>query len=88
MALFMCSSRYCSTFAPHFFLYFRAVVIFLGFFDFLWLAFGFFDFFFFFFDIFPSLGSTKEVTTENMSLNKWKSWPVENSEDELKIDKK
>ena len=23
-----------------------------------------------------------------MSLNKWKVWPVENSEDELKIDKK
>ena len=23
-----------------------------------------------------------------MSLNKWKTWPVENSEDELKIDEK
>jgi len=30
---------------------------------------GFFDFFFLFFDIFSSLRSTKEVTTENMSLN-------------------
>jgi len=49
---------------------------------------GFFDFFFFFFDIFSSLRSTKEVTTENMSLNWWKAWPVENLEDELKIDKK
>ena len=36
--------------------------------------------------IFFSLRSTKEVTTENMSLNKWKSWPVENSEIMLKID--
>ena len=43
---------------PLFFLYFWAVVVF----------FGFFDFFFFFFDIFSSLRSTKEVTTENMSL--------------------
>ena len=32
--------------------------------------------------------STKEVTTENMSLNKWKSWPMENLEDMLKSDKK
>ena len=32
--------------------------------------------------------STKEVTTENMILNKWKAWPVENSEAMLKIDKK
>ena len=30
----------------------------------------------------------KEVTTENMSLNKWKVWPVENLEDVLKFDKK
>ena len=43
---------------------------------------------FYFFYIFSSLRSTKEVTTENMSLNKWKPWPVENSEDMLKIDKK
>ena len=42
----------------------------------------------YFFDIFSSLRSTKEVTTENMSLNKLKPWPVENSEDMLKIDKK
>ena len=42
---------------------------------------------FYFFDIFSSLRSTKEVTTENMSLNWWKAWPVENSKDELKIDK-
>ena len=78
MALSMCSSRYCSIFAPLFFLYFWAVVVFLG----------NFTFFFFFFDIFPSPRSTKEVTTENMSLNKWKAWPVENSEDMLKFDKK
>ena len=31
---------------------------------------------------------TIEVTIENMRLNKWKAWPVENSEDVLKIDKK
>ena len=43
---------------------------------------------FYFFDIFSSLRSTKDVTTKNMSLNKWKAWPVENSEDMLKIDKK
>ena len=78
MALSMCSSRYCSTFIPLFFLYFCAVVVFLG----------FFDFFFLFFYIFSSIKSTIEVTTENMSLNKWKAWPVENSEDMLKIDKK
>ena len=45
-------------------------------------------FYFYFFDIFSSLRITKEVTIENMSLNKWKVWPVENSEDVLKIDKK
>jgi len=78
MALSMCSSRYCSTFAPHFFLYFWAVVVFLG----------FFKFSFYFFDIFSSLRSTKEVPIENMRLNKWKVWPVEYSEDVLKIDKK
>ena len=72
------SYRYCSTFALGFFPYFWAVVVFLG----------FFDFFFLFFDIFTSLRSRKVVTTKNMSLNKLKAWPVENSEDMLKIDKK
>ena len=43
---------------------------------------------FYFVDIFSSLRSTKEVTKENMSLNKWKVWPVENSKDVLKIGKK
>ena len=76
MALSMSSSRYCSTFAPlsSLFLCCRCFL-------------GFFDSFFLFFDIFSSLRSTKEVTTENMSLNKWKAWPVENSEDMIKIDK-
>ena len=41
---------------------------------------------FYFFDIFSSLRSTKEVTTENMSSNKRKAWLVENSKDVLKID--
>ena len=49
---------------------------------------GFFDFFLLFLWYFYSLRTTKEVTTENMSLNKWKAWTVENSEDVLKIDKK
>ena len=62
---------------PLFFPIFWAVVVFLGNFDFL----------FYFFDIFPLLRSTKEVTTKNMSSNKWKTWPVENSENLLKIDK-
>ena len=31
---------------------------------------------------------TIEVTIENTRLNKWEAWPVENSEDVLKIDKK
>ena len=39
-------------------------------------------------DIYSSLRSTKEVTTENMSLNKGNPWPMENLEDMLKIDKK
>ena len=78
MVLSMCSSRYCSTFATHFFLYFRAIIVFLG----------FFDFFFLFFWYFSSLRCIKEVTTENIRLNKWKAWPMENSEDVLKIDKK
>ena len=78
MALSMCSSRYCSTFAPIFFLYFWVVVIF-------WDS---LTFSFYFFDIFSSLTSTKEVTTKNMSLNKWNAWPMEISEDVRKIDKK
>ena len=41
---------------------------------------------FYFFYIFPSLRSIKEVTTEHMSLNKWKVWPMEISENLLKID--
>ena len=49
---------------------------------------GFFDFFFLLFYTFSSLRSTKEVTIENMSLNKLKVWPVENLEDMLKINKK
>ena len=49
---------------------------------------GFFEFFLLFLWYFSSLRTIKEVTTENMRLNKWKPWPVENSEDVLKIDKK
>ena len=49
---------------------------------------GFFEFFLLFLWYFSSLRTIKEVTTENMSLNKWKPWPVENSEDILKINKK
>ena len=63
----------------------------LSFFSIFWPSLFFWEistFSFSFFDIFPSLRSTKEVTTENMSSNKWKTWPVENSEDVLKIDKK
>ena len=78
MTLSMCSSRYCSSFAPLFLLFFG-------------LSLFFWDistFSFYFFDIFSSLRSTKEVTTENMSIKKWKTWPVEISEDVLKIDKK
>ena len=52
------------------------------FFGILWL------FLFIFFDIFSPLRSTKEVTIENMSLNKWKAWPMKILEDVLKIDKK
>ena len=77
MALSMCSSRYCSSFAPIFFSIFWAVVVF-------WEI---LTFSFYFFDIFSLLRSTKEVTTENMSLNKWKTWPVEFLENLLKIDK-
>ena len=43
---------------------------------------------FYFFYIFSSLRNTKKVTIENTSLNKRKAWPVENSEDMLKFDKK
>ena len=78
MPLSMSSSRYCSTFAPLFFLIFWVVVVF-------WEI---STFYFYFFDIFTSLRSTKEVTIKNMSLNKWKACRVENSEDVLKIDKK
>ena len=73
----MCSSRYCFSFAPLFYLFFRLSLFF-------WEI---LTFSFYFFDIFCSLRSTKEVTIENMSLNKWKTWPVEFSKDELKIDK-
>ena len=76
IALSVCSSRYCSTFAPLF-------SLFLGYHCFL----GFFDFFFLFFWYFCSLRSIKEVTIENIRLNKWKAWPEENSEGVLKIDK-
>ena len=76
MVLSMCSSRYCSTFAPLFSLFFVVVL----FWDSL-------TFPFYFFDIFCSLRSTKVVTSKNMSLNKWKTWPVENSEDVLKLTK-
>ena len=79
MALSMCSSRYFSSFAPLFFL------IFLGCRCFFWEI---STFSFYFFDIFSSLRSAKEVTTENTSLNKWKVLPMENSENVLKIAKK
>ena len=77
MALSMCSSRYCSSFAPLFFLFF-------GLSSFFWEI---LTFSFYFFDIFPLLRNTKDVTTENMSLNKWKARPVEILEEVLKIDK-
>jgi len=41
-----------------------------------------------FFDISLLLRSTKEVTTKNLSLNKWKTWPVEFSKDCKKCEKK
>ena len=74
VALSMCSSRYCSNFAPLF--------------PYFWLSLFFWDSLTFSFYIFSSLWSTKEVTTENISLNKWKAWPMENSKDVLKIGKK
>ena len=46
------------------------------------------NFFYLFFDIFLLLRSNKEVTTENLSLNKWKTWPAEISEDCRKMWKK
>ena len=61
-----------------FFVYFWSINIFLGFFDFFLL----FLWYFFF------ILEHKKVTTENISLNKWKAWPVENSKDVLKIGKK
>jgi hypothetical protein len=42
---------------------------------------------FYFFDIFLLLRSTQEVTTGNLSLNKWKTWPVEFFEDCEKYEK-
>ena len=77
MALSMCSSRYCSTFASLFFSIFGLSLFF-------WDS---LTFSFYFFDIFSSLRSTKAVTTENMSPNKCKTWPVEFSENWMKIDK-
>ena len=75
----LCAPLYIVQLLPLFFLYFWVVIIFLGFFDF---------FFLFFYWYFSSLRSIKEVTTKNMSLNKWKAWPVKILEDLLKIDKK
>ena len=49
LALSMCSSRYCSTFATLFFLYFWAIIVF-------WDS---LTFSFYFFDIFSSLRSTR-----------------------------
>ena len=43
---------------------------------------------FLFFDIFLLLRSTKEVSTENLCLNMWKTWPAEFSEDCKKCEKK
>ena len=43
---------------------------------------------FIFFDIFLLLRSTQEVTTGNLSVNKWKTWPVEFFEDCEKYEKK
>ena len=72
----LCSSRYCSTFAPLFSLFLGCRCFFEK-----------FQLFIFIFWYFSSLRSTKEVTIENMSLNKWKAWPVKISEEVLKIDK-
>jgi len=43
---------------------------------------------FYFFDIFLLLSSTQEVTIGNLSLNKWKTWPVEFFEDCKKYENK
>jgi len=43
---------------------------------------------FYFFVIFLSVRSTKGVTTKNLSLNKWNTWPVEFSEVSEKWEKK
>ena len=64
-------------FCPSFFLFFGLLLFFWEITTFL----------FYFFDIFPLLRSTKEVITQNMSSNKWKTWPVEFSENWIKIDK-
>ena len=71
----MCSSRYVPL-LPLFFLFFGLSLFFWEILTFL----------FYFFDIFLLLRSTKEVTTKNMSLNRWKTWPVKNLENLLKID--
>ena len=42
---------------------------------------------FYFFDIFLLLRSNKEVTIENLRLNKWKTWPAEISENCKKCEK-
>ena len=66
-------------------------LLFLSFFSVFGLSLFFWEyltFSFSFFDIFSSLRRINDVTIENMALNKWKAWPVENSEDVLKIDKK
>ena len=77
MELSICSSRYCSLLPLYFFSIFGLSLCF-------WDS---LTFSFYFFDIFSSLRSTKEVTTENMSSNKCKTWPVEFSENWMKIDK-
>jgi len=43
--------------------------------------------FFYFFDIFLLVRSTTGVTTKNLSLNKWKTWPAEFFEDCKKCEK-
>ena len=67
--------------------FFKPGFSFLSIFGLLIFFWDFLTFSFYFFDIFSSLRSTKEVTTENMSSNKRKAWLVENSKDVLKIDK-
>ena len=43
--------------------------------------------FYYFFDIFLLLRSSKELIIENLSLNKWKTWPAEFSENCEKCEK-